>query len=657
MRLAGKLIATAVILILLALTILLALLHTRYATAMITYGINVFSPTPFSAKHIGYSINDPWRLTLQQPQITGPSSRPLTAEQVEIWLTPAKLFYPGWHFDTILVDGLSVTPDLPLPTIPALSASRLALTNFNLQTPDLRLRNSQLQLDNWHSQPQGWGQFSGDFQLSAEEFRWQQLTLSNLLLDGDHYERHWKLYGFSFDWQHASLNGQAEYLTPLQETATLRLHQLTISGLQLQEPFGLNVLKPHFSQLTSLAPNIDIRRLDVLSSSIEHPDFTLNDASLSLQNWHWPTSYWQQQDAFLSLSADSLRWHGTVMETPLIELGFSPQQITIAGASAKLLEGYIRADGAFTPDMLALNQLTINGIKWFLADNWPAQLQDASKYFDDISLTALDISHAQITAPHPDMPFQLSGLNASGQDLILKRHGRSGLWQGELTASAGLASVNSITMDEPLLAMRSQSGLWQLSQLLIPFRHGLLEAEGQVALNRDGLPWQLNLAADSIPASVLPKWLQLPLPVSGAMDIELAAQGLGQHATGLAYSLSGELKGEFRRLQLERHSTAQLWQQWSRENISAWPGGQPGHGSPLTASPLHVRADRGRLTIRPLSVSGPDFSATLQGLWDLASPAAQSVELKATQGCRQLSRLWAQGQIQLSLSSCDGSSI
>ena len=657
MRLAGKLFATAIILILLALTILLALLHTRHATSILSYGINRFSPYHFSAHRISYSISDPWHLTLQQPQLLGPSSRPLQAKQLDLWLTPAKLLHPGWHFDTLLIDGLNLTPEMPPPPLPEISTNRLALTNFNLQTPELSLQNSQLQLDNWRSQPKEQEPFSGDFQLAAEQVRWQQLSLSNVLIDGDHNERHWKLYGFSFDWQHASINGQAEYLPASPSGQTLLLHQLTVSGLQLQDPAQLALLQAHASQLAGLATHVEIRRLDLLDSSIELPGLTLNHTSLSLLNWRWPADHWQQQDAYLSLSADNLRWHNTVLDEPLIELGFSPQQITIKGVSAKVLDGYIRADGAFTPDMLALNQLVINGIQWIVPENWPQQLQAASRYFTEISLTSLDIGQAQIAAPHPGRPFQLSDFSIRGQDLVLKHAGRAGLWQGELTASAGFASINSIAMAGPLLAMRSQSGRWQLTQLIIPFRDGLLEAEGQLALDQDGQPWQLKLATDSMPAETLSKWLPLPLPVSGEMDVELTARGLGQDAASLSYSLEGELKAEFRQLQLENHTTAQLWQQWSKDNLLGRPASGPGSHSPLTVSPLQVRADRGRIRINPITLSGENLTASLQGLWDLAAPAGRSVELEASLGCRRLSRHWAQGQPRVSLSSCDGNKI
>jgi hypothetical protein len=125
----------------------------------------------------------------------------------------------------------------------------------------------------------------------------------------------------------------------------------------------------------------------------------------------------------------------------------------------------------------------------------------------------------------------------------------------------------------------------------------------------------------------------------------------------LAYSLDGELNGELRQLQLDKQTTAQLWQQWSQRSISASSQHKTEEHSPLTASSLSVTADRGRITVEPVVVKGEDFAATLQGHWDLAQPDKQLIQLQATQGCKVLSRDWRGDQQQLSLSPCDGNSI
>ncbi len=80
MRLAGKLIATFIVLLMLGLTILLTLLHTQYATAILSYGINTLSPYSFNARHIGYTITEPWHLTIEQPPYQHPATASVSGQ-------------------------------------------------------------------------------------------------------------------------------------------------------------------------------------------------------------------------------------------------------------------------------------------------------------------------------------------------------------------------------------------------------------------------------------------------------------------------------------------------------------------------------------------------------------------------------------------------
>lgn len=672
MRLAGKLSATVIVLLLLCLTIVLALLHTRYATSIVTYALNTFSPYSVTANAVSYHITDPWHLTASDIHFKDQhqKSENLNAKVLQLWFSPGKLLKPGWHFDTILIDGLSLSANTEQPSLPELYTDRLALTNFDWHSAQLSLENSKLQLDNWQNRPDSGQTFSGDFQLAADQLAWQGIKLNEVLLDGDYKpnsdtQPQWTLYGFSFDWQQASFNGQAEYI---EQDDALILNQLTVSDLKLHHSESLNSqwLEQQTRSL-QLPQTIEIRRLDILDSSFEQPQLSLNHANLSLQNWHWPADHWHQQDARFSLSADSLRWHDTVMDAPLAELAFSPEQIVIEGASAKALEGYVQTDGTLTPDTLALNQLTLNSIKWFLPENWPELIKKTSQHFDNIQLAALDIGYAQVTDTTPGRHFQFSDLNVSGHDLLLKHEGQAGLWQGELTASSGFASIKTVSMVEPIITMRSQEGQWQLSELIVPFKNsGLLSANGKINLQQEGQPWQLELTTDSMPVSVLPQWLNLPLPLGGNMDIELAANGLGQHATSLAYSLEGELKGQFRQLQLSQQKTKQIWQQWSGSSTEQHSGKDTMSKTDIeetkpfsvSANQLHVQAERGKIKLAPISLQSRGFTATLQGNWDLAKPNGKQVKLQATQGCLQLEKEWRGNQKQvLQSSSCDGNNI
>ncbi|MEH6532193.1 MAG: AsmA family protein [Photobacterium frigidiphilum] len=659
MRVVGKIFGTLIILMLLSITIILTLLHTQYATKLVINTIDATTDYQLKASNISYHISDPWHIQLEQPQIMYQQQPLLSANNIQLWLTPTKLLNTGWSFDSILIDTITLNQPLDLATLPALHVQRLALNNLTLHTPKISIEQARLQIDNWQSRSQSWGIFSGDFQLSAPNMRWQGTTLKDVLIDGDYQDQNWKLYGLSFEWQHATFSGQAEYKQSATQPDLLTLHQLTVTGLQLQDQNQLTMLYSYIDQVKASELSIDIKRIDVLESNIEMPNYTLNNINLSVQNWQWPATHWQQHEAQVSLNAGSIQWLNTVFEEPLVNSTFSPQQITVNGLSTKVLEGYVQLDGALTPDVLALNQVTVNGIKWVLPNNWPTHLRTLNSLYSDISITQLDIGYAQLTDTNPASPFQIAGLNINGEDLILKRHGQVGLWQGTLTSNSGAASVNKVSMIGPYIAMNSQAGNWQLKQLTLPFKDGLLEASGNVNLNRSGQPWKLSLQGDNIPATTLSQWLAIPFPVTGAMDVTFNGTGLAQHQTSLAYSFTGDLNATFRQLQLRKLTPQQLLQYWGTSQQPQPTSNQSQNidSLSLSLSPLSISADRGRVAINKIELRSKGLEANLKGKWDLADTTKQTIELQAKQGCQQLTRSWGTDQQLLSASACEGNSI
>lgn len=659
MRVVAKIFGTLIILMLLSITIILTLLHTQYATKLVINTIDATTDYQLKAASIDYHISDPWHLQLEQPQIIYQQQPVLSANNIQLWLTPTKLLNAGWSFDSILVDTITLNQPIDLATLPTLYVQRLALNNLTLHTSEVNLEQASLQIDNWQSRSQSWGIFSGDFQLSAPNMQWQGTTLKDVLIDGDYQDQNWKIYGLSFDWQHATFSGQAEYKHSATQPDLLTLHQLTVTGLQLQDQNPLTVLHAYIAQLKATDLNIKINRLDILESNIEIPNYALNNINLSVQNWQWPATHWQQHDALVSLNASSIQWLNTVFEEPLVNITFSPQQITVNGLSTKVLEGYVQLDGALTPSVLALNQVTVNGIKWVLPNNWPTHLRTLNSLYSDISITQLDVGYAQLTDINPASPFQIAGLNINGEDLILKRHGHIGLWQGSLITNSGAASVNKVGMTGPYIAMSSQAGNWQLKQLTLPFKDGLLEASGNVNLNQSGQPWRLSLQGDNIPTTTLSNWLAIPFPITGAMDVTFNGTGLAQHQTSLAYSFTGDLNATFRQLQLRKITPPQLLQYWGTSQRPQPTSNQSQNidSHSLFLSPLTISADRGRLAINKIELRSKGLEANLKGKWDLADKTKQTIELQAKQGCQQLTRSWGTNQQLLSASVCKGNSI
>lgn len=678
MRFIGKIIATIVVLVALGVTVILTLLHTPYAAPMLSQAVNWLTPYTLTLSEARYHIRDPWHLSLLQPSLALTDDQPpFTAKRVSLWLSTDSLTQLQWQFDSLLIDDPEIPPQtLPqhmLPPqalasamLPELRSRRLAISQLNVATNSIYLEKGELQLDNWHYHPNNsapwWQQFSGNFQLAADSAQWQQWETKQLLLDGSHHGNLWKLKGFSFDWQHASINGQLDLAT---DKKTLDIHQLTLSGLQLQDSELTQTLQHQLDSWASEQWQATLKRVDMLDSSIELPAVSLNHANLSLTDWHWPSSAYSQHNAWLSFNADSGSWRQQPFTDPLLDLNFMPNAITLNGASVNALEGYWRAEGKISPDTLQLDNLTSKGIKWFLPADWASHFSHSLSSFKQINIRSLDIGYAQLTAAESETPWYINGLNVSGKDLLFQPQPYFALWQGNIAATATQVSLNTVDLFEPLIEMTSEQGQWQLNQAFLPFKDGLLEATGQIDLSKEGLPWQAALQGDSLPAHVLPQWLSVPWPASGRIDMTAAIQGLGQNYTSLAHSLNGELRATFRDSVVEQggRSLFNAWRQASASEASSAEASpvakttETDKPTPLVITPLKITSDRGRMTISPLSITGKEIDAVLKGQWDLATPARQQLELEAKISCQHLIRRWQEGQQTVSGSLCDGSSI
>lgn len=732
MRLFGKLIATLTIMVLLVLTIGLALLHTRHAAPVIGQLTQALSNYQFDAEAISYTITDPWHLTIEQPTVIEPNQQVHQAQQVQLWLAPRETLLawfgltsssnptpsnqtqpavPLWYFDSILITDVDITQaEQPnhepsqaqyQSQFPAIFTHRLALKQMNLTTPRFTLHNGQVQLDNWQPSATFWGNFSGDFRIAAPQIDWQQHTFTDLLVDGEKTGGHqaeeaWRIYGYSFDWLGTSINGQAHFLPDsrqwildqitvanLQFESTLTTHQLAQQAHDLIA-ITLNQASDHNDDSHQAATTLTIGRLDVVDSQIELADLSLNQLNLSLLNWQQGDSYWQQNDSQLSLSADSVLWHETLFDGPLLDLRFTPDTIFIEGLSSKVWQGYLRTKGQVTPKAIHLNQLTLNNIKAFLPPQWSTQIATLFAPYETIDIQTLDVGYLQLTDTNPKQPFQLSGVNIDGNTLRIKQGKRYGLWQGKITANAGFASIHTVELVEPYISTHSQAGNWQLDQLTLPFKNGLLEATGQWALSQSAQPWQVKVTTDSAPLSILQQWLGLPLPLEGKVDSSIALSGLAHNRASFNYSLEGAIQADFRDTHLISTPAAfsQQLANWrlnqsqfsaqaqpkQRVRLAAQSRSQPNFSadalpssapSLIAISPLTITSDRGRIALQPFQIKNAEIQAVLEGQWDLAQPQKQKLRLNVAQSCHQFERLWQYQQPpeSVSLSSCDGNSI
>ncbi|EKK9986894.1 AsmA family protein [Vibrio vulnificus] len=605
------LISVALLLIVIALIpiSILVSLQTRYASQVFNQ-LSQFSGLGMQAESVHYQYPDHFSFK----NVSFTHNEVSYVEQLEIWLSPELYANGRVQVASVLLDGLSLQTGLsrsPKTFIPStVQIHQLAISNLDYADNQLSARGIKFQV----KQPQ-WqrsDQFIpfGEIQLSAEQLYWQGEAFNQPLLDIDYKPQDSTLYGLSLSWRGAKVSGQAE-----QYPQGWSLVNVTVEGLDLSQQQLTSILAKPWERFGSQITHIN--SLDILRSSLELEDYRLINFELSSENLTLPFSLWQQQQGLISFSAESVQDQHNVWVEPRIKLTLDPNTINVEEASAQWQQGNLLFSGTIKPDAIALDQLMVNNVKWAAEQPgegaWLWQWLENASY---VSVERLNIERSQFIQLIRQPYWQLSGLNIDGEKLRLKQEQQLGLWQGKLRATAANASYQDILSSHPLVEMHSDDGLWQLDRLFAPLKQGYIEAYGQLQLNSLSKPWQATLNADGLPMGLLLSQLPLPFDLNAISSIDVSATGLGGDWAMFSHSLTGGIHARLH---------------------EAYTPFDEGNILPLQVSEISLSMERGKLTLAPVKLQGPDIEGTIGGTSDLTAPEQGGIRYQVKMGCQQLS--------------------
>ncbi|HDZ9621644.1 TPA: AsmA family protein [Vibrio cholerae] len=566
------------------------IMHTRYFTPSAQWIVQQLWPETLRFAKIEYLY--PFKLRLSGVQIA--SEPTIELQQMDLWLNPYGLLEQQLEIDSVLIDGANLAHGLPAFTLPeSVHLNQLALHNIDWADQGIIARGVSLQIKQpvWDS-PQQQLPY-GKIQLAADQITIDGEAFNQVLVDANYQAQDSTVYGFSFNWRNSPISGQAE-----QYPQGWSLINVTLSRLNL----NLDEWR-HHSLWQKIAPSIyHINSLDLLNSQLTLNGVAWENLNLSVEDYDLRHSLWQQQQAYLSLNADSAQWLATQWIEPSAELTLTPQGIELDGHS-QVWQGDVQVKGHITETSLNLAQLTITGVKWIAEQ--PQDLLPFSQplpAWQNLQIEHLDINNLQMIQTVNRPFWQASGLNADGKNLQWVKESQWGFWQGQLSVTANSASYAGILSTQGVLNMRSEQGVWQLTRAFLPLERGYVEAHAKWDLTSLSAPWQLSLDADSLPIGPLQSWFKLPFGLEALADISLTAQGIAGDRTMLAHSLDGQLQLNLRQGLLSLRSDNTLIIQ------------------PFELDDLAVSADRGRITITPTPLRGPNLNAQLGGSTDLLEP-------------------------------------
>ncbi|WP_325891157.1 AsmA family protein [Grimontia sp. NTOU-MAR1] len=619
MRVLAKLFASLVIITFVVLGALLIVLNTNYGLPLVQKAVSTLTPYSLRANSLDYNLLAPLSLSLNEPELIELETEN-TIYQAG-YVSVALSLWDSLDGSLSLQSAVVRRAKINLADKAALPASllikHLALDDVAYQSNTFAFDHADIQVSNWRNTQDKWGSWQGQFQLSAPSLSIDGQTLSNLLLDSELIDGTWEIWGLSFNSEFGNITGSATV-----EDRKVMLHQLTLSDARIEPSRSLSNLTAMWGSLSE-DYDIAIKRLDLLDVSASVDDFTLEHLNLSAQSVNLLNGElaWAANDAssLLSFNANLINFDKWLLTDVLAEMSLSPSRIEVGAFSSKIDdEGYISFAGDMTPASLSLRSLVLNGLTLELESGLSKTLSAQWERFDNIRVGSLSIRHTNVTAPNPEFPLQVIGLNLKGKDLLLRQASHNGMWRGQLTGSAKAASVNRILVSSPYAAMSVEDGLWQLDPLSLTFQQGQLAAKASVDFSSPSRQWHFEGTGLSLPTSLYSRWLGLNLPLEGEHDLTVHISALGGDTDSLAYSLTGDLKATPHRTVMQVNDGESFGQSLMMLFSKKLEGAE--HVDfPINVGEVVIAADRGRIGLAPTSLEQGGTLSTLSGQWDLVS--------------------------------------
>ncbi|EOU9528562.1 AsmA family protein [Cronobacter dublinensis] len=539
MKFLGKLIIALLVAVLLILLALYALLQTRWGAGWLTGWVNQHSGYHITFDEMDHRFSAPSHLVLKNVTF-GRRGQPATlvAQKVDIGLSSRQITEP-MHVDTILLykGTINLSPSTaPLP----FRADRLQLSDMAFNSPqtgwDLSAQRVNGGISPWLPEA---GKILGskaDIALSAGSLTLNGMPASNVLVQGEINNNEVTITNLGADIARGALTGNARRLANGGWVVdTLRLSEIRLQTDKTVSDF----LKP----LTTL-PSLALGRIDVTDARLEGPGWAATDLDISLRNLTLANGSWQSDDGRVSMNASEVVYGSLHFLDPIVNADLSAQGVALRQFSSRWEGGMVRTSGSWQREgnALTLDELALAGLEYTLPADWKKHWQETlPAWLQSVTVKKLSTSRNLIIDIDPQWPFQLTALDAWGNNLQLARSGEWGIWGGNATLNAAAATFNRVDVRRPSLTLNANPSTIAISELSAFAGQGMLQATATISQ----LPQRmttLSLNGRAVPVNVLHQWGWPQVPLEGDGNIQLTASGSLAADAPLRPSVNGQLQ-------------------------------------------------------------------------------------------------------------------
>ncbi|ELY6214132.1 AsmA family protein [Cronobacter dublinensis] len=539
MKFLGKLIIALLVAVLLILLALYALLQTRWGAGWLTGWVNQHSGYHITFDEMDHRFSAPSHLVLKNVTF-GRRGQPATlvAQKVDIGLSSRQITEP-MHVDTILLykGTINLSPSTaPLP----FRADRLQLSDMAFNSPqtgwDLSAQRVNGGISPWLPEA---GKILGskaDIALSAGSLTLNGMPASNVLVQGEINNNEVTISNLGADIARGALTGNARRLA----NGGWVVDTLRLSDIRLQTDKTVSdFLKP----LMTL-PSLALGRIDVTDARLEGPGWAATDLDISLRNLTLANGSWQSDDGRVSMNASDVVYGSLHFLDPIVNADLSAQGVALRQFSSRWEGGMVRTSGSWQREgnALTLDELALAGLEYTLPADWKKHWQETlPAWLQSVTVKKLSASRNLIIDIDPQWPFQLTALDAWGNNLQLARSGEWGIWGGNATLNAAAATFNRVDVRRPSLTLNANPSTIAISELSAFAGQGMLQATATISQ----LPQRmttLSLNGRAVPVNVLHQWGWPQVPLEGDGNIQLTASGSLAADAPLRPSVNGQLQ-------------------------------------------------------------------------------------------------------------------
>lgn len=531
-------------LIILAIILIVAagiLIQTSWGTRQIAGLISDNTRYKVSLSAIDHSLSSPSLLSLRDISISTVSGdMALEAANIELMLDWRSFTEPGWFSRIIIQKGdIEISTAADNRTLPV-SAGLLQLNQVNVRRTD---GNQDITADGvtggitpW--QPQD-STITGDgkYQFSAKGLNYYGLPLKNVLTQGN-------ISGaqFTFDNLTATLeNGLITATGQRSAQGSWLLDNLLLNDIRWQTPLSLTQLTENSGHL----PDIQIKNITATNIKLEGEQWAVNYLEGTLKNLAYTKGSWQTGNGLADFGIADLTLGGQHFSDILGTLEFTGDHIAVKRLSGRYDKSILRFTGDWdrTSRTLNISSGVVDNLLFSLPEQWFTLLQEsAPQGIDAIRVQDVKVSNALLIDTRPAFPFQMTNVNSYIKTMQILKSGQWGLWNGELSASAGSATFARVELHRPYLTLTAGETGAETTQFSASAGDGLLKMQFQVTPSGTA-PFTFNLQATGADSQILSQWGWASAPLNGNANYTLRLSGQ-LRTDDVRNTLSGSLSGQ-----------------------------------------------------------------------------------------------------------------